>query len=102
MVLAESPDGICGSRWWGPVAAAQIYQLGAALTTSRQTEIGAPNGGSRVSHDRGAVTVRNEAPLWQGRCLGQSGYVRLALADAQQRYDVLPGLTRTVTPVWGW
>jgi hypothetical protein len=25
------------------------------------------NGGSRVADDRGAVTVGNEAPVWQGR-----------------------------------
>jgi hypothetical protein len=34
------------------------------------------NGGYRVSHDRGAVTVGNEAPVWP-------------LADSRQRYDAM-------------
>jgi hypothetical protein len=36
------------------------------------------NGGYRVSHDRGAVTVGNEAPVWP-------------LADSRQRYDDVIG-----------
>jgi len=43
--------------------------------------------GYRVPHDRGAVTIGNEAPVWQDRCPGQSRYFRLALADAQQHHD---------------
>jgi len=43
-------------------------------------------------HDRGAVTVGNEAPVWQDRARRVSpGYSRLALADAQQRDDDVIG-----------
>ena len=38
----------------------------------------AHSGGYRVSHDRGAVTVGNEAPVWP-------------LADSRQRYDDVIG-----------
>ena len=37
--------------------------------------------------NRGAVTVGNEAPVWQDRCPGQSLHSRLALAEARQHYD---------------
>jgi hypothetical protein len=37
-----------------------------------------PNDGYRVSHDRGAVTIGNEAPGWP-------------LADPRQRYDDVIG-----------
>jgi hypothetical protein len=55
---------------------------GADNRHARATQIG----GSRASHDRGAVTVGNEAPVWQHRCpAGQSD-------GARQRYDVIGGL----------
>jgi hypothetical protein len=42
--------------------------------------------------DCGAVTVGNEAPVWQRQVpAGQSRDSRLALAGAQQRYDDIIG-----------
>jgi len=58
-----------------------------------------------VSHDRGAVTVGNKARVLTRQVPGQSSCSRLALADAQQRYDVigdLPSEVGLLVLVCGW
>ncbi len=44
-----------------------------------------------MSHDRGAVTVGNEALVWQRQVPGRvsPGYSRLALDVPRRRYDVI-------------
>jgi hypothetical protein len=77
-----------------PSASAMIATMGAAsspdcpdLFTSGLPAAGSGDdaGGYRVSHDCGAVTVGNEAPIWQDRCR-VSPATPLALTAARKRY----------------
>jgi hypothetical protein len=94
-----------GLRIQRPADGIQIGPICAIVSCRNATSVAAQNGGYRVSHDHGAVTVGNETHVWQDRCLGQS---RLPppgprrRSAAQRRHRRLPGLTRTVTLVWGW
>jgi len=58
-----------------------------------------------LSHDRGAVTVGNEVPAWQDRCLGQSrlfppGPDRRPAALRHHRWPAIR--SRLLVFVWGW
>src|SRR6266487_4242911 len=52
------------TRTTAVLAGAQITQLCDHRGPGRHFPAIAPNGGYHVSHDRGAVTVGNEAPVW--------------------------------------
>lgn len=71
---------------------AQSTRIGIASTVIGVDSPSAPNGGCRISYDRGAVTIGIEAPVWPSP----------APRTATTTHRLLPGLTSAIMLVCGW